>query len=358
MSYNQRPERNRFLKSINDKNTDLYCLKNSTGIEVYVCNFGATLVSIFTPNRDQVFEDIIQGFDCIDDYQNRNEPFFGSTVGPFANRIAHASFSLNDQQYYLEKNHGEHSLHSGPTGLHQKVWDVKSIVDHQIVLTAFAECGEGGFPGNRTFQVSYTLSDDDQLRIDFECTSDKDSVFSPTNHSYFNLSGQLNRKIYDHQILIPSDQTVEVNHESIPTGKLTSVSQSIFDLNQLSPFGTLRASESHKNQNLKSSNGYDHCYVLKKDAHPFLYDPSSGRSLSLRTDMPGMQLYTANFLNGIEGKNQVCYPNHSAVCLEAQFYPDCPNHIDFPSSRIEANKTKSHFISYTFGLNSESIEKT
>ena len=354
MTLNQRPNRNRFLKTINGKKTDLYCLKNSNGLEVYISNFGATLVSIFTPNRDHAFEDIIQGFDCIEDYQYRNDPYFGSTIGPFANRIAYASFILKDKKFQLYKNHGHHSLHSGLTGLHQKVWEVLSVTESQIVLTAFAECKEGGFPGNRHFKVIYTLNEENQLRIDFEINSDKDSVFNPTNHSYFNLSGQLNSNIDQHQILIPSDKIVEVNNDSIPTGNFKTVSNTIFNQNQLSPFG-----ESHKSPSLKSSNGYDHCFVLKEESKILLYEPNSGRSLNVETNMPGVQLYTGNFLNGIHGKYRESYPNHSAVCLEAQFFPDSPNHKHFPSTKVDAHKTVSHFITFTFGVHPNlSTEKT
>ena len=350
MSTNQRPDRNQFITTIDGKKTDLFCIKNKNGLEFYISNYGATLVAAFVPDQNKKFEDIILGFDSIQDYQKRNSPFFGSTVGPFANRIANATFKLNDQQYELEKNHGLHSLHSGSTGLHQKVWDLESVADNKIVLLAFAECGEGGFPGNRNFQVSYSLNDNNQLRIDFQIHSDKDSIFNPTNHSYFNLSGQLNSKINNHQISIDSDHIIAVNHENIPTGKLTNTENSIFDLKQMLSFG-----ESHKNENLTDSNGYDHCYVLNENSSAILQEPNSGRRLEVSTDMPGIQLYTANFLNDIVGKNNLRYPDHSAVCLEAQYFPDTPNHDNFPSVRIKANKSKMHFITYSFGLVSGSI---
>jgi aldose 1-epimerase len=316
---------------------DLFTLRNEGGTEASITNYGGRLVSLKTADRRGRFEDIVLGFDDLSGYLQKN-PFFGALVGRYANRIANARFQLDGKTYELPRNNGENSIHGGLKGFDKVVW---RATEHphkgSVELKYFSRDGEEGYPGNLQVEVTYTLTDADELRLDYFATTDAPTVVNFTNHSYFDLTGQAAGKILDHVVTIHSDRFTPVNSKLIPTGELKPVGGTPFDFRQPTPIG-LRINE--PDEQLRLAIGYDHNFVLDgRPGEPLLAarvaEPVNGRVLEVLTTQPGVQFYTGNHLDGsVRGKGGVAYGFRSGFCLETQHFPDSPNQPKFPSTEL------------------------
>jgi aldose 1-epimerase len=335
-----------FGKTEDGQPVDLYILTNKNGMEAAITNYGGTVVSLKVADRKGKFEDVVLGYDNLDGYA-AGKAYIGATVGRYANRIAHATFTLDGTAYTLAKNDGDNHLHGG---FNKRVWtakDVSSSAGQALELTYLSKDGEEGFPGTLPVKVVYTLTDQNELKIDYSATSDKDTVLNLTNHAYFNLAGQGNGDILQQQIMIRADRFTPIDATSIPTGELRSVRGTPFDFTNSTAIG---ARIDQDDQQLKLGRGYDHNWVLNNGTPGSLflaaqaYDPHSGRVLDVLTTEPGIQLYTGNFLDGIHGKDGKVYNRRYAFCLETQHFPDSPNHPSFPTTEL---KPGQHFQSTT-----------
>ncbi len=322
---------------------DIYTFSNTNGIEARVTNFGGRLVSLRTPDRDGVVGDIVLGFDELAGYLGKN-PYFGALIGRYANRIANGTFQLNGTQYTLARNNGENSLHGGWKGFDRMVWNAREIGssgEPALELTYASPDGEEGYPGKLQVTVRYTLTDANELRLDYAATTDKDTVLNLTNHSYFDLSGKASGKVVDAVVMIDADRFTPVNEHLIPTGELRAVDGTPFDFRKPARIG---ARIDDRNEQLKLGGGYDHNYVLRRNGSAPSFaaraqDPLSGRVLEVFTTQPGIQFYTGNHLDGaVTGKNGVVYAPRSGMCFETQHFPDSPNQPTFPSTELKAGQ--------------------
>jgi aldose 1-epimerase len=325
-----------FGKTASGQTVYIYKLTNSKGMEARITNYGARLVSLKVPDKNNQFADVVLGFDSLDGYLREN-PYFGAVVGRYGNRIAKGQFTLDGVKYTLARNNGENSLHGGIQGFDKRVWEPKpsSGSDGQkLELTYISKDGEEGYPGTLTTTVIYTLTDQNELRLDYVTSSDKDTVANITNHSYFNLAGQGEGDILGHQLTLAADRFTPVDAGLIPTGELRPVEGTPFDFRQPHAIGE-RIGED--NEQLRLGKGYDHNFVLNGAmgtlrAAAKVVEPTSGRTMEVLTTEPGVQFYTGNFLDGsITGKSGKVYKQRYAFCLETQHFPDSPNHPQFPS---------------------------
>jgi len=320
-----------FGKTPEGQEVDLYTLTNINGIKVKITNYGATLVSLEVPDRDGKLADITLGYDKLDGYLTRH-PYFGSTVGRYANRIGGAKFKLNDVEYQLATNDGPNHLHGGIKGFDKVVWKAESVLADsdgaKVKLSYLSKDGEEGYPGNLTCTVTYILTKDDELKINYEAETDKPTVINLTNHSYWNLAGQGSGDILGHELMLNADKYTPVDEGLIPTSEIKSVKDSPMDFTKSMTIGSRIA---------QVEGGYDHNYVLKSGGGTLalcarVYEPTSGRVMEIHTIEPGVQFYTGNFLDGsITGKSGRVYKKHYGFCLETQHFPDSPNKPDFPS---------------------------
>ena len=312
----------------------LYTLRNGRGIEAQITNFGGRLVSLKTPDRAGKFGDIVLGFDKLAGYVAKN-PFFGALVGRYANRIANGEFAINGTKYQLARNNGENALHGGLIGFDKVRWDV-SQADSGLELRYFSKDGEEGYPGNLHVRVRYRLENENDLRIEYEAETDRETVLNLTNHSYFDLSGEGAGSIVDHEVTIHADRFTPVNGHLIPTGELRPVEGTPFDFRKPAVIGS-RIDQ--KDEQLGYGLGYDHNYVLNGDGGLTLaaraVDHRSGRVLEVLTTQPGMQFYTGNHLDGsVTGKHGRPYGFRTGFCFETQHFPDSPNQPAFPSTSL------------------------
>lgn len=331
----------------------LYTLTNKNGMEVKIINYGATVVSLTAPNRNGKYEDVVLGYDNLEDYVNGNS-FFGCIVGRYGNRINKGKFKLDGKEYQLTINDGENHLHGGIIGFHKVLWKAEPIINdssESLKLSYKSSDGEQGYPGNLSIEVVYTLTDNNELLIDYSAITDKPTILNPTHHSYFNLSGSFDNTILNHELLIDADYITPVNSQLIPTGELMKVENTPFDFRSFRKIGE-RINDDH--EQLKYGKGYDHNWVLnnfngriRKVAE--LYDPSSGRAMEVLTDQPGLQFYSGNFLDGsIKGKNGIRYNHRTGLCLETQHFPDSPNHPNFPSVVLRPGEKYTQKTMYRF----------
>lgn len=344
-----------FKKEINGKKSDLYTLKNNNGIEISITNFGLKIVSIKTPDRDGKFDDIVLGFKTIDDYLNTKEVYYGAVIGRYANRIANGRFSINGKVYQLEQNNDSNHLHGGTNGFHNVVWDTGVISKNKLSFSRISPHMEEGFPGELFTQITYSLTETNELRIAYKATTDRATVINLTHHSYFNLSGEGNGKINDHILQLNADQFTPVNSNLIPTGELVSVTATPFDFRNGKPVGEDLNS---RNAQLEFGCGYDHNFVLNKSSKNAkditfaarVTDPKSGRTLEVFTAEPGIQFYGGNWLDGKTiGKCGKPYLHQGAFCLETQHFPDSPNQPGFPSTLLKPGGTYNSLCIYKFG---------
>jgi aldose 1-epimerase len=328
---------------------DLYTLRNANGIEARVTNFGGRLASLKTPDRRGEFGDIVLGFDTLEGYVQKN-PYFGALVGRYANRIAHGEFQLNGRKYTLARNNGGNALHGGLRGFDKVAWQAREVDSAQgraLELGYLSKDGEEGYPGNLQVTVRYTLTDANELRLDYVAMTDKDTVLNLTNHSYFDLSGSFAGEVVDSVVTINADRFTPVNANLIPTGELRPVDGTPFDF-RIATKVAARIDE--KDEQLVFGQGYDHNYVLNRSGNsPTLaavaHDMHSGRVLEVLTTQPGMQFYTGNHLDGsVTGKGGVTYRFRSGMCFETQHFPDSPNRPQFPSTEL---KSSEHYRAVT-----------
>lgn len=331
------------------KPTRLFTMENKNGMVVTLTNYGAKIVSIYAPDRDGNFADVMLGFSSIEDYKNYGASH-GAVVGPYANRIANASFTVDGETYQLPANNGAACLHSGPDSWYRKAWDYEKE-GNVTTFTLTSADGEFGFPGNKTVKTIYTLTDDNELKIDYEITTDKACPVNITNHSYFNLRGEGNGDILDHVLVINADKSTPVDAEMIPTGEIVDIRGTELDFTTPHSIGERIDAD---NQMLIYGAGYDFNYVLNKtdDELAFAasaFEPESGRYMEVFTTEPGVQLYTGNHLKGNEiGKAGKPYTKRTGFCLETQHFPDSPNQPQFPSTLLNPGETYKSTTIYKF----------
>jgi aldose 1-epimerase len=344
-------EKTLFGKLADGREVYEYTLKNSKGMEAKVINYGATIVSLTAPDKNGKFADVVLGYDNLDGYVN-GTTFFGAVVGRYGNRIAKGKFTLDGKEYKLATNNGENHLHGGVVGYNKVVWDAKQIDPSSMKLTYVSKDGEEGYPGTVTLHVKYTLTSKNELKIEYDAKTDKTTVFNPTQHSYFNLSGDPNKTILDNLLMIDADKFTPVaSSGSIPTGELADVANTPMDFRTPKAIG--KDIEANFEQ-LKFGAGYDHNWVINKlkGAVPkaaSVYEPVSGRFMEVFTDQPGIQFYCGNFLDGtVAGKNGIKYQKRTGLCLETQKFPDSPNEPKFPTSTLKPGETYKQTTIYKF----------
>jgi aldose 1-epimerase len=348
---NSKMQKQAFGKLQDGRSVDLYVLTNKQGAEAAITNYGATLVSLKVPDRNGKLGDVVLGYDKVEGYEN-GKAYFGATVGRYGNRIAHAKFVLDGTTYTLERNDGDNHLHGG---FNKRIWaakDVSSGAGQALELTYLSKDGEEGFPGNLSVKVVYTLlAGQNAVKIDYTATTDKDTVLNLTHHSYFNLAGQGNGDVLQHQLTIHASRFTPVDSTLIPTGELREVRNTPFDFLQATAIG---ARIDQDDAQLKFGKGYDHNWVLDQESRGSLfvaaqaYDPETGRVMEVSTTEPGLQFYTGNFLDGIQGKDGKTYGHRFAFCLETQHFPDSPNHPDFPSTELKPGQQFHSTTIYKF----------
>lgn len=331
-----------FGKTSRGENAHLYTMRNAQGMEATVSDFGALLVKLFVQDSMGNFRDIVLGFDKVEDYET-NVPAFGATVGRNANRIGGAKFTLGGREYKLRANDGKHNLHSGGDSYHFRMWKAETSEENgvpSVTFTLDSPDGDQGFPGNATISVTYTLSKDNTLIIEYSGVSDQDTVFNMTNHSYFNLNGHDSGSVLGHKVWIDADAFTPTDKELIPTGEIVPVQGTPMDFRA---WGELGSGISTDFAPIELANGYDHNFVLNNSGDYRevckAYSEKSGITMTVFTDLPGMQLYTGNFLDDtLVGKGNVHYGVRSGVCFETQHFPDAVNHSNFPSSVKKAGE--------------------
>jgi aldose 1-epimerase len=342
-------------KGPNGEEVHLYTFRNVNGIETTITNYGGKIVTLKTPDKSGQFADIALGYDDLAPYLAQN-PFFGSLVGRYANRIANGQFTLDGHTYTLAKNNGPNTLHGGLVGFDKKVWkaeEANSNASPALRLTYVSKDGEENFPGTLTTVVTYSLSDNNELRIDYSATTDKDTVLNLTNHSYFDLAGQGAGEILDHVVTIDADKFTPVNKNLIPTGELKSVDGTPFDFRK--PV-SVRSRINDKDQQLQYGGGYDHNFVLNnRGSEPTfaarVVEPNSGRVMEVLTTQPGVQFYTGNHLqNGIKGKNGKVYNYRYGLCFETQHFPDSPNQPNFPTTELKPGERFHQVTVFKFSV--------
>lgn len=330
-----------------------YTLENSKGMKAEIINFGAILTSLLVPDSEGKFDDIVLGYDTLEGYFE-NPAFLGSTIGRYANRIKNAAFELDGVEYALTKSEGENQLHGGITGFHKVIWEVVTVSDKEnpsIELTYLSKDGEEGYPGNLKVRVIYTVTENNELKIDYDAVSDKDTVINLTNHSYFNLAGHASGSVLDHKVMINADRFTVIDSNSIPTGELRDVKGTPMDFTK-----PAKLSEGiHEDyEQLIVAKGYDHNWCLNANGNLIeksaeVIEENTGRVMEVYTTMPGVQLYSGNYLDGsIIGKNKTVYNKRNALCLETQFYPNSMNVPSFPSPVFRAGQEYKHTTIYKF----------
>ncbi len=332
----------KFQTAVNTAKTDLYTLKNKSGMEVCITNFGGRIVSIMVPDKTGKLQDIVLGFDSIADYINIPSDF-GASIGRYANRINKGKLVLDKDTIQLPQNNFGHCLHGGPKGWQYQVYDAKQIDDTTLQLTRISPDGDENFPGNVTATVTYKLTDDNSIDIKYSATTDKKTVINMTNHSYFNLSGDPSKPATDEILYINADNYTPVDSTFMTTGEILSVKATPMDFT--TPKAVGKEIADYKFVQLKNGNGYDHNWVLNtkgdiKQLAAKLTSPESGISLEVYTNEPGIQVYTGNFLDGsVKGKKGITYNQRASVCLETQHYPDSPNKPQWPSTVLMPGQT-------------------
>ncbi len=331
----------------------IYTLRNTHGLEARILTYGGILQSLLVPDRTGKLGDVVLGYDHLQGYLDKT-PYFGALIGRYGNRIGGAKFTLEGQTYTLATNNGPNSLHGGIKGFDKVVWSAKTFVSPEgpeLILAYYSRDGEEGFPGNLMVTAIYTLTDDNELKLQYSATTDKPTVVNLTHHSYFNLTGQPNTDILGHIVYINSDETTPVDAGLITTGEFKSVAGTPFDFRTPTAIG---ARINDPDVVLQYGPGYDHNWVINKPFGQYglmarVTDPSSGRVMEVWSDEPGLQFYAGNFLDGtITGKYGAVYKIHDAFCMEPQHYPDSPNKPNFPTTELKPGEKYHNTIVYKF----------
>ncbi|HSE22553.1 MAG TPA: aldose epimerase family protein [Pyrinomonadaceae bacterium] len=345
--------RESFGKTADGESVDVFTLTNNLGMQARITNYGAIVVSLKTPDRTGKMDDVVLGFNDLESYL-KGHPYFGAIVGRYGNRIAKGRFTLNGVEYKLAVNNGENHLHGGIKGFDKVVWTAKEMrtkMGPALSLTYISKDGEEGYPGTVTATVVYTLTNNNELKLDYTITTDKDTVTNLTHHSYFNLAGEGNGDILSHILTLNAARFTPTDAGSIPTGELKAVAGTPFDFLKPTVIGK-RINE--QDQQLQFGGGYDHNFIVNGKAGTLrsaatVYEPTSGRVLEVWTTEPGVQFYTGNFLDGtLTGKSGKVYQKRFGFCLETQHYPDSPNHPAFPTTTLKKGATYRSTTVYRF----------
>jgi aldose 1-epimerase len=341
-----------FEGEVDGKQVALYTLQEA-GITMQVTNFGARVVSLWTPDKAGNQEDIVLGYNNLDNYVNNpGERFLGAVVGPYANRIAKGTYTIGDQTYNFPQNNNGQTLHGGLKGLDMVVWDVDTVTTNSIVLSYLHPDGQDGMPGNLKIQMTYTLTPENEFRVDYIAQTDKATHVNISHHSFFNLKGEGNGTINDHVLYINASKTTPVDSVLIPTGEIVSVEGTPFDFREPKTIGQDLEVE---HDQLKNGAGYDHNWVLDRTTESELemaasvWEPVSGRYMEVWTDQPALQFYGGNFFDGkTTGKYGRALNYRESIALETQKYPDTPNHTHFPSTLLNPGENYTHVCVYRF----------
>lgn len=334
------------LGQIDNNDVTQYTLTNPAGMVVKIINYGGIITNIMVPDKNGNMGDVVLGYDSISGYRQEGNPYFGCLVGRYANRIANARFTLDGKTYTLAANNNGNTLHGGTKGFDKVIWNATAQGNNSVKLSYDSKDGEEGYPGNLHAEVVYTLTDNNELKIDYTATTDKPTPVNLTNHSYFNLSSGKSPTILDHEITLNADKYTIVNKNLIPTGKHPDVKGTPMDFTSPKKIGKEIASV---------EGGYDHNYVLNKSGNGLsiaasVYDSVSGRMMEMSTTEPGVQFYSGNFLDGTlkNTKNGITYGKHAGFCLEAQHFPDSPNQPSFPTTILKPGETYRQTTIYKF----------
>jgi aldose 1-epimerase len=343
-----------FGKTADGQNVDIYTLKNTNGMEARITNYGGIVVSLTAPDRRGKFADVTLGYNDLDTYMKPPFPYFGAIIGRYGNRIAKGRFTLNGVEYKLAVNNGENHLHGGIKGFDKVVWKAsrrETAAGPALMLNYESKDGEEGYPGDLNVRVVYTLTNNNELKMEYTATTDKDTVLNLTNHAYFNLKGEGKGDILEHRLTLKANRFIPTDAGSIPTGEVRSVANTAFDFRS---GVTIGARINADDEQLKFGNGYDHTFVIngrpgRLRQAASVYEPTTGRVLEVWTTEPGVQLYTGNFLDGsVTGKSGKPYPRRSGFCLETQHYPDSPNKPNFPTTVLRKGATFHSITVYRF----------
>jgi aldose 1-epimerase len=346
-------EKRLFGKTAEGTEVYLFTLKNSNGMTAEIINYGGVIVSLSVPDAKGNFEDVVLGYDNLESYTKKG-PYLGAAIGRHGNRIENATFEIDGIVYNLTKNEGENQLHGGNIGFDKVVWTPEIVVEdgnEALELSYLSKDGEEGYPGNLTVKITYTLTEDNAIKIDYYAVTDKDTVVNLTNHSYFNLSGHASGDILKHKVMINSDSFTVADKQSLPTGEIASVKGTPMDFTELTPVDKGIFSDYEQ---IVFANGYDHNWILKvsgkePEKAAEVVDDASGRIMEVYTTKPGVQFYTGNFLDGTHiGKGGVHYKQRSGLCLETQYYPNSLKHKHFPSPILRVGEEYKHTTIYKF----------
>lgn len=342
-----------FQDTLNGKKTDLIVLKNKKGVVVTITNYGARVAHLVVPDKTGTPTDIVLGYNSLKEYLESPSAYYGALIGRYANRIANGAFELDGQKFQLPQNNKTNSIHGGPGGLHNVVWDIVNSTDTYVELQYLSPDGDQGYPGNLDITVMYKLNEENGLEIIYQAMSDKKTVINLTNHSYFNLNGDGSGDVNKHVLQIEADSYTPVDTLLIPLGEHTVVDNTPFDFRTPTAIGQ-RIDD--PDTQLKTGGGYDHNYVLKKgetgtpEKVATVFSNESGITMEVFTTEPGMQFYGGNFMSGLQGKNGN-YAHRGAFCLETQHFPDSPNQPSFPTTVLEKGDIWESATIYKFMLN-------
>ncbi|MBS1527151.1 MAG: galactose mutarotase [Bacteroidetes bacterium] len=350
IDYTRLPADSAFEKTIDGKQAHLYTLKNKNGMIMTMTNYGGRVVNLLVPDSAGKMIDVSVGLGSVDGYINSTEPYYGATIGRYGNRIAKGHFTLDGKQYTLATNNPPNTLHGGKKGYQDVVWDAKKLNDHTLELTYLSKDMEEGFPGNLKIKVTYALTDDNGVKIDYEATTDKATVVNLTNHTYFNLNGEGSGTILNHLVQINADNYTPVDSTLIPTGKIEPVKGTPFDFTKPTTIG---ARINDDNQQLKNGKGYDHNFVLNKHdmSQPVatVKGDKTGIVMEIYTEEPGLQFYSGNFMQSRNTMKDGDKDDHrTAFAMETQHFPDSPNQPQFPSTVLKPGQVYKTETIYKF----------
>lgn len=343
-------QKTEFGKTKNGEDASLYIFENSAGMKMKVSDYGALLVSVLVKDKEEKERDVVLGYDTVNGYEEDDGLFLGATVGRNANRIGGASFVIDGKEYELYKNDNGNNLHSGLDFFSKRMWNVESVEENAVTLSLFSPHMDQGYPGNVTVYVTYRLTEENEVQIEYKAAPDMDTVLNMTNHSYFNMDGQDSGNVLEQKVWINADAYTEADEESIPTGEIRSVEGTPMDFRVAKTIGQDIEADY---QALRYGQGYDHNYALNGTGYRLvagMESEKSGIKMLVYTDLPGIQLYTGNFLKGQIGKGGASYLKRSAACFETQYFPDAVHHENFEGPVCRKGETYYTKTTYRFEL--------